>query len=154
MQLLLPRQMAASTVTICDLCDLFPKFSMPHPLARVARCANANQVPLSVYPLLHGCIYGTRKQRSPSCVHRRGYAESHGQSMLQVLHSKHNDHHREQKLHAVTVALNDDMEFEQILLNAQLQAMKLGHQQNVGFRQSLQPSQLGDSRQGSARDDL
>jgi hypothetical protein len=114
MQLPLPLQMAASTVTICDLCDLFLEFSMPRPLVREARCANASQVLLSVYPLLHGCTCDKQKQHFPSCVHRRGYAESHGQLMLQVLRSKHIDRHHEQKLPGETAELNDDKEFEQI----------------------------------------
>jgi hypothetical protein len=73
---------------------------------------------------------------------------------LQVLRSKHNDHHHVQKLLDVTVELNGDKEYEQILLGAQLLAMKLDRQQIAKFRQNLQPSQLGDLRQGSARDDL
>jgi hypothetical protein len=73
---------------------------------------------------------------------------------LQVLRSKRNDHHRVQKLLDVTVELNGDKEYEQILLGAQLLAMKLDRQQIAKFRQNLQPSQLGDLRQGSARDDL
>jgi hypothetical protein len=35
--------------------------------------------------------------------------------MLQVLRSKHNDHHLEQRLHDEKVGLSGDMEFEQIL---------------------------------------
>jgi hypothetical protein len=80
--------------------------------------------------------------------------ESHGQLKLQVLRSKHNDHHLEQRLHVEKVGLSGDMEFEQILLGAQLLARKLGHQQIVKSPQNLQPSQLGDLRQGSARDVL
>jgi hypothetical protein len=74
--------------------------------------------------------------------------------MLQVLRNRHNDHHREQILHGVKEELNDDKEFEQTLLSAQLLAMKLGHLQIAKFHQNLQPLQLGDSRPGSARDDL
>jgi hypothetical protein len=74
--------------------------------------------------------------------------------MLLVLNSKHNVHHREQRLHGETVELSDGMEFEQILSDELLKAMKLAHLQNVKPRQSLQPLQLGDLRQGSARDDL
>jgi hypothetical protein len=74
--------------------------------------------------------------------------------MLQVLRSKHNDHHLEQRLHGVRVEQSDDKECEQILSGAQLLAKKLVRQQIVKSRQNLQPSQLGDLRQGSARDDL
>jgi hypothetical protein len=49
---------------------------------------------------------------------------------------------------------SDDKECEQILSGAQLLAKKRGHQQIVKSRQNLQPLQLGDLRQGSARDDL
>ena len=154
MQSLLPRQMAASTATICDLCDLCPKFSMLPPLAHVAVCANASQVLSGVCQPSRGCTCDMQKQHFPSCVHRRDYVESHDQLMLQVLRSKHNDRHRGQRLLCEKVAQSDDKEYEQILLGAQLQAKKLDHQQIVEFRQSLQPSQLGDLRQGSARDDL
>jgi hypothetical protein len=74
--------------------------------------------------------------------------------MLQVLRSKHNDHHHEQKWPDEIAEQSGDKEYEQILLGAQLLAMKLDRLQIVEFRQSLQPSQLGDLRQGSARDAL
>jgi hypothetical protein len=64
--------------------------------------------------------------------------------MLQVLRNRHNDHRREQILHGVKEELNDDKEFEQTLLSAQLLAMKLGHQRISKFHQNLQPLQLGD----------
>jgi hypothetical protein len=80
--------------------------------------------------------------------------ESHGQSTLLVLCNKHIAHHREQKLLDETAELNVDKEFEQILLVVQQLAMKPDRQQIVIFRQNLQPLQLGDLRQGSARDDL
>jgi hypothetical protein len=154
MQLLLPHQMAASTATICDLCDLSPKFSMLLPLAHEARCANATQVLSGVCQPLGGCTCDRQKQHFPSCVLRRDYVESHGQLMLQVLRSKHSDHHLEQILLGETMEQSDDKEYEQILSGAQLLAKKLVRQQIVKSRQNLQPSQLGDLRQGSARDDL
>jgi hypothetical protein len=70
--------------------------------------------------------------------------ESHGQLRLQVLCSKHNVHHHEQRLLYVKVAQSDDKEYEQILSDAQPQAMKPDRQQIVEFHQNLQPSQLGD----------
>jgi hypothetical protein len=154
MQLLLPHQMAASTATICDLCDLSPKFSMLPQLAHEARCANATQVLSGVCQPLSGCTCDKQKQHFPSYVLRRDCVESHGRLMLQVLRSKHNDHHLEQRLHGVRVEQSDDKECEQILSGAQLLAKKLVRQQIVKSRQNLQPSQLGDLRQGSARDDL
>jgi hypothetical protein len=154
MQLLLPLQMAASTVAICDLCDLFQKFSMLPPLVHVARCANATPVLSGVCQPLGDCTCDKQKQHFPSCVPRLDCVESHGQLMLQVLRSKHNDHHLEQRLHGVRVEQSDDKECEQILSGAQLLAKKLVRQQIVKSRQNLQPLQLGDLRQGSARDDL
>jgi hypothetical protein len=59
--------------------------------------------------------------------------------MLQVLCNRHIDHRREQILHGVKEELNGDKEFEQILLDAQLLARKLGHQQIAKFHQSLRP---------------
>jgi hypothetical protein len=95
-----------------------------------------------------------QKQHFPSYARHHDCVESRGQLRLQVLRSKHNDHRHEQRLRDETVEQSDDKEFEQILLGAQLPARKLGHQQIVKPRQSLQPLQLGDLRQGSARDDL
>jgi hypothetical protein len=95
-----------------------------------------------------------QKQHFPSYVHHHDCVESRGRLRLQVLRSKHNDHRHEQRLRDETVAQSDDKEFEQILLGAQLQAKKLGRQQIVELRQNLQPSQLGDLGQGSARDAL
>jgi hypothetical protein len=115
MQLLLPLQMAASTVAICDLCDLFPKFSMQPPLVHEAVCANAIQVLSGVCQPLGGCTYDKQKQHFPSYVLRHGCVESRGQLMLQVLRSKHSDHHLEQKLRDVRVAQSVDKEYEQIL---------------------------------------
>jgi len=146
--------MAASTATICDLCDLYPKFSTRLQLAHEAMYANASQVLSDAYLLLHGCTCGKQKQHFPNCVRRHDYVESHDQSKLQGLHSKRIDRHHEQKLLYAIVGLNDDKEFEQILLDEQQLAMKLGPQQIVKFRQSLQSSPLGDLRQGSVRDDL
>jgi hypothetical protein len=95
-----------------------------------------------------------QKPHFPNCGHRHDYVESRDQSMSRVLRSKHIGRHHEQKLPYETTEQNDDTEYEQILLTAQLQAMKLGHQQIVKSRLNLQPLQLGDLRQGSARDDL
>jgi hypothetical protein len=115
MQLLLPRQMAANTATICDLYDQFPKFSMPLPLVREARCANASQVLLGVCQLYHDCTYDTLTLRFPNCVRRLDCVESHDQLKLQVLSSRRNDHHLEQRLLVETMGQNGDKEFEQIL---------------------------------------
>jgi hypothetical protein len=65
--------------------------------------------------------------------------ESRGQLKLQVLRSKHSDHHLEQRLHGEIKAQSDDMEYEQILLGELLQAMKLGPQQIAEFHLNLQP---------------
>jgi hypothetical protein len=65
--------------------------------------------------------------------------ESHDQLKLLVLRNTHNAHHHEQRLRGETTERRDDTEFEQILLGAQLQAMKLDHLQTVKSRQSLQP---------------
>jgi hypothetical protein len=154
MQLPLPRQMAANTATICDLCDLFPKFSTQRPLAHAARCANATQVLSGVCQLSRDCTCDRLKQHFPNCVHPRDCVESRDQLMLQVLRNTHNAHHREQRLLGETTEPSDDTEFEQILLSAQPLARKLDHLQIAKFRQSLQPLLLGDLRQGSAHDDL
>jgi hypothetical protein len=114
MRLLQPHQMALSTATICDLCDLFPEFSMLHLLVRVAGFAISSQALSVACQLSHGCTCDRLKRHFPNCVRPRDYVELHGQLMLLVLNSKHNVHHREQRLHGVTVELNDDMEYEQI----------------------------------------
>jgi hypothetical protein len=49
-------------------------------------------------------------------VHRHDCVELRDQLTLQVLRNKRIDLHLEQKLHDEIVALNDDMEFEQICL--------------------------------------
>jgi hypothetical protein len=146
--------MAASTATICDLCDLYPKFSTPLRPVREARYANASQVLSNACLLLHGCTCGKQKQRFPNYAHHHDCAESHDQSKLQGLRNKRIVHHRGQKLLGVIVGLNGGKEFEQILLDGQQRAMKLGRQQIAIFRQNLQSSQLGDLRQGLVRDDL
>jgi hypothetical protein len=107
--------MAAGTATICDLCDLCPRFSTLHQLVHVAECANATLIPSNVCQLLHGCTYGKQRQHSPNCDHHLDYVELHGRLMLPVLSSKHIVHHREQRLLDVKVELSDDMECEQIL---------------------------------------
>jgi hypothetical protein len=94
------------------------------------------------------------KQRFPNCGHLHDYVELRDQSMSQVLHSKHIDRHHEQKSLDETAEQSGDKEFEQILLTEQLLAKKPDRQRIVKFRQNLQPLQLGDLRQGSARDDL
>jgi hypothetical protein len=113
MQLLQPHQMALGTATICDLCDLFQGFSKQPQLARVEASLSATLIPSNFYQPLSDCTCGMQKQRFPSCVHRHDCAESHGQSMLQVLSNKHIDHHLWQKLRDEKVELHVDMEFEQ-----------------------------------------
>jgi hypothetical protein len=53
-------------------------------------------------------------QRSPSCDRRHENVESRDQSMLQQHGSRHNDHHREQRLRDVKVELHGDKESLQI----------------------------------------
>jgi hypothetical protein len=146
--------MAVSKATICDLCDLFLEFSMPLQLVREAMCAISTQVLSDVYRPLHGCTCGRQRQHFPNCVPHHDFVESHDQSKLLVRRSKRNDLRLVQRSHDEKVELNDDMEFEQILLAEQLRAMKPARLQILKFRQNLQPSQLDDLRQGSARDDL
>jgi hypothetical protein len=115
MQSLQPHQMAAGTATICDLCDPYPGFSMQHQLVRVEEYVISTLIPLNACQLLHGCTYGKQKQHFPNYGRHHDYVELHGRLKLQVLNSKHIGHHREQRLHVVTVELNGDMECEQIL---------------------------------------
>jgi hypothetical protein len=127
---------------------------MQHQRVRVAMCANASPTLLDVCQLLRDCTCSRQIQRSPNCVRLPDFAGSRDQLKLQELSNKHIYRHLEQKLPDVKAVQNDDKEFEQILLNAQRLATKLGHLQIVKFRQSLRPSQLDDLRQGSVRDDL
>jgi hypothetical protein len=106
--------MVLNTATICDLCDLFPEFSMLRLLVRVAKCAGASPSLLIAYPPLSDCTYGRQRQHSPSCDHHRDFAESRGRSMLQEQNNKHSDCYRGQKLHDAKVELRDDMGYEQI----------------------------------------
>jgi hypothetical protein len=55
-----------------------------------------------------------QKQHFPNYVRHHGFGESHGQLKLQVLSSKHNAHHRGQRLLDVKAELSDDKECEQI----------------------------------------
>jgi hypothetical protein len=59
-------------------------------------------------------IYDKQKQRSPSCGHRRDFAELRDQLKWQALCNKHSGHHREQRELVLKVGLRDDKEFEQI----------------------------------------
>jgi hypothetical protein len=114
MQSLLPHQMVLSTATICDLCDLFPEFSMLRQLARVAMCEAASPSLLIVCQLLSDCTYDKQRQRFPNYGHLLDYGESHGRSMLQEQSNKRSDCYPERKLHDVKVELHGDMEYEQI----------------------------------------
>jgi hypothetical protein len=67
--------MVLDTATICDLCDLFPEFSMLRQLVRVAKCAGANPSLSTVYQPLNDCTYGKQRQHFPSCGHHRDCAE-------------------------------------------------------------------------------
>jgi hypothetical protein len=106
--------MARDTAATCDLCDQFPEFAMPRPLARVEESVIANLIPSNVYLPLSDCTCGTLKPRFPNCAHRHDCAESHGQSMSQVRRNKHIAHHLWQILRDEKVVLHVDMEFEQI----------------------------------------
>jgi hypothetical protein len=106
--------MVLDTATICDLCDLFPEFSMLHQLVHVAKCAGASPSLLTAYLPLSDCTYGTQRQRFPSCGHRHDCAESRGRSKWQAQNSKRSDYCHGQKLHDVKVELHGDMEYEQI----------------------------------------
>jgi hypothetical protein len=55
-----------------------------------------------------------QKQHFPNYVRHHGFGESHGQLKLRVLNSKHNAHHRGQRLLDVKAELSDDKECEQI----------------------------------------
>jgi hypothetical protein len=55
-----------------------------------------------------------RLQRSPNCDRRHEIVESHDRWMSLQLHSKRNDHHREQKLPGEKVELCGDRESSQI----------------------------------------
>jgi hypothetical protein len=105
--------MALGTATTCDLCDLFPEFSMLRQLVHEARCVISSPAPLNVYLLLDGCTCGKRKQHFPNYVHHHDCVELHGQLKLLVLNSKHTDLHREQRLRGERVVLNGGMEYEQ-----------------------------------------
>ena len=106
--------MALDKATIDYPCDPFREFAMPHQLVReeVSEVSIPNL--LEVYLPLSDCTCGKQKQRSPNCVPRLDYAESHGQLMLRVLRNKHIDHHLWQKLRVWKVEQHDDKEFEQI----------------------------------------
>jgi hypothetical protein len=106
--------MVLNTATICDLCDLFPEFSMLRQLARVAKYEGASPSLSNVCQLLSDCTYDKQRQRFPSYGHHRDYAESHGRSMLQERSNKRSDCCRGQKLLGVKVELHGDMEYEQI----------------------------------------
>jgi hypothetical protein len=106
--------MALDTAATCDLCDLFQESSMRRQLALAEVCAIATPTLSTVYLPLSDCTCGRLKPHSPSCGHRHDFEESHGRLRLLVLNSKHNVHHREQRLHDEIMALSDDMEFEQI----------------------------------------
>jgi hypothetical protein len=114
MQSLQPHQMAAGTATICDLCDLYPRFSTQHQLVRVEEYVISTLIPSNACQLLHGCTYGKQRQHFPNYGRRHDYVELHGRLKLQVMNSKHNVRHREQRLLDVKVELSDDMECEQI----------------------------------------
>jgi hypothetical protein len=106
--------MVLNTATICDLCDLFPEFSMLRQLVRVAKYAGASPSLLIAYLPLSDCTYGKQRQRFPSCAHLHDCAESHDQSMLQEQSNRHSGCYRGQRLHAWKVELHVDMECEQI----------------------------------------
>jgi predicted HAD superfamily hydrolase len=105
--------MALGTATTCDLCDLFPEFSMQRQLVHEARCAISSRAPSNVYPLLGDCTCDRQKQHFPNYVHHHDCVELHGQLKLLVLNSKHTDLHREQRLRGERVVLNGGMEYEQ-----------------------------------------
>jgi hypothetical protein len=68
------------------------------------------------YLPLSDCICGKQRQRSPNYARRHESAELRDLSKLLVLRSKHNAHHRAQKLRVVKAAPHDDMESLQIYL--------------------------------------
>jgi hypothetical protein len=79
MRLLQPHQMALDTATICDLCDLFPEFSMLHQLVHEARCAISQPSSfncLSALMWLRTC--DKLKQHFPNYVRHHGYEELRG----------------------------------------------------------------------------
>jgi hypothetical protein len=95
------------------LCQEFAKL---HQLVR----AEVSEVSIpnlsAAYLPLSDCTCDKLIRRSPSYVRRHEIVESHGQSTLQVRHSKRSDHHLGQILRAVKVARHDDKESLQIYL--------------------------------------
>jgi hypothetical protein len=108
--------MALNTAATFYLYDLYQEFSMQPQLVRVAKYAGANLNLSVAYPPSCDCNDDTQRQHFPNYVHRHDCVELRDQLTLQVLRNKRIDHHLEQKLHDEIVALNDDMECEQIYL--------------------------------------
>jgi hypothetical protein len=107
--------MAASTATICDLCDLFLEFSMQPQLVLEAKYAISSQALSGVCQLSHGCTCDKQKQHFPSYDHHHDCVESRDQSMLQVQRNKRNDRRLWQISRGEIMELNVDMEFAQTL---------------------------------------
>ena len=108
--------MALNTAATFYLCDQYQEFSMQPQLVRVAKYAGANLNLSVAYPPSCDCNDDKQRQHFPNYVRHHDYVELRDQLTLQVLRNKRIDHHLEQKLHDEIVALNGDMEFEQICL--------------------------------------
>jgi len=92
------------------------EFAKPHQLVRVEVSEVSIPNLSTVYQPLSDCTCDKQRQHSPNYVHRHEIVESHDQSKLQVLCSKHIAHHRAQRWRDVKEELHGDMESSQIYL--------------------------------------
>jgi hypothetical protein len=74
-----------------------PEFSKQPQQVREEEFANASRVPSVVYPLSHDCICDKHSPHSPNCDRRHEIVGLRDLLMSLMRHSKHIDHHREQR---------------------------------------------------------
>jgi hypothetical protein len=100
--------------SISNLVYRYQECAMQRPLVRVEASLTSNLFLSRFDQLSDDCICDKQKQRSPNYVHHHDCVELRDQSKLLELCSKHNDHHRAQRVRALRVGLRGDKEFSQI----------------------------------------